>query len=159
MVPPGQQPGREAGDDQTPRNTMFQAEASEDQRMKKPSTTLRGTVEKNISSPVPSEPDKAQIAIAGAEPLYKELRIENTLTDASGNEVQLKRGAEVEVTVEAESRGVTSKTDHKEGGLILRGAEFSQMPLSFAENSNREERHSAVSYGPGERLLSRRRSE
>jgi hypothetical protein len=74
---------------------------------------LHGTVEKIISSVVPSEPDKAQIAIEGAEPLYKELRIENTLTDASGNEVQLKRGAEVEVTVEAESRGVTSENDHK----------------------------------------------
>ena len=81
--------------------------------MKKPSTALRGTVEKIVPSVVPSEPDKAQIAIEGAEPLYKELRIENTLTDASGNEVQLKRGAEVEVTVEAESRGVASKNDHK----------------------------------------------
>jgi hypothetical protein len=81
--------------------------------MKKPSTTLRGTVEKIISSAVPSEPDKAQIAIERAELLYKELRIENTLTDASGNEVQLKRSAEVDVTVEAEPRGVTSKNDHK----------------------------------------------
>jgi hypothetical protein len=74
--------------------------------MKKPSTALRETVEKIVPS---SEPEKAQIAIEGAEPLYKELRIENALTDASGNEVQLKRGAEVEVTVEAGSRGVTSK--------------------------------------------------
>lgn len=81
--------------------------------MKKPSITLHGTVEKIISTTVPSEPDKAQIAIEGAEPLYKELRIENTLTDASGNEVQLKRGAEVQVTFEAESRGVASITDHK----------------------------------------------
>jgi hypothetical protein len=79
----------------------------------KPSTMLRGTVEKIISSRVASEPDKAQIAIEGAEPLYKELRIENTLSDASGNEVQLKRGAEVDITVEAEPRGVTSKNDHK----------------------------------------------
>jgi len=78
--------------------------------MKKPSTALRETVEKIVPS---SEPEKAQIAIEGAEPLYKELRIENALTDASGNEVQLKRGAEVEVTVEAGSRGVTSKNDHK----------------------------------------------
>jgi hypothetical protein len=81
--------------------------------MKKPSTALRGTVEKIVPSVVPSEPEKAQIAIEGAEPLYKELRIENALTGASGNEVQLKRGAEVEVTVEAGSRGVTSKNDHK----------------------------------------------
>jgi hypothetical protein len=78
----------------------------------KPSTILRGTVEKIISSRVASEPDKAQIAIQGAEPPYKELRIENTLTDG-GNEVQLKRGAEVGITVQAEPRGVTSKSDHK----------------------------------------------
>ncbi len=57
-----------------------------------PSTTLRGTVEKIIASPVPSEPERAQIVVEGADHLYKELRITNTLTDAGGNEVHLKRG-------------------------------------------------------------------
>lgn len=68
----------------------------------KPSTTLPGTVEKIIKSPYPGEPDKAQIAIEGADDLYKEIRIENTLTDKQGNKVGLKKGAEVEVTVEAD---------------------------------------------------------
>jgi hypothetical protein len=45
----------------------------------KPSTTLPGTVEKIIKSPYPSESEKAQIAIEGADHLYKEIRIENTL--------------------------------------------------------------------------------
>jgi len=67
----------------------------------KPSTTLPGTVDKIIKSPIPSEPEKAQILIEGADHLYKEIRIENTLTDAEGNEVKLKPGAEVEITVEA----------------------------------------------------------
>ena len=40
--------------------------------------------------------------------------IENTLTDASGNEVHLKVGAEVDVIVEAESQGVTAKIDRKD---------------------------------------------
>lgn len=66
-----------------------------------PSTTLRGTVEKLIPPAVPSEPERAQIAIEGADVLYKELRIENTLTDTDGNEVHLKRGAKVDVTVES----------------------------------------------------------
>ena len=77
------------------------------------STTLRGTVEKIITSRVSSEPEKAQISINGADDLYKELRIENTLTDVGGNEVRLKRGATVEVTVKAEAQAVSTKTDKR----------------------------------------------
>jgi hypothetical protein len=76
----------------------------------KPSTTLHGTVEKILKSPYPSEPEKAQIAIEGADHLYKEIRIENTLKDENGNEVRLKQGAEVEVTVEAEKEATTPKS-------------------------------------------------
>jgi hypothetical protein len=77
------------------------------------STTLVGTVEKIIKPRVPSEPERAQIVVEGADHLYKELRIENTLTDAGGNEVQLKPGAKVDVTVEAEPQGVTATINHK----------------------------------------------
>ena len=75
----------------------------------KPSSTLPGTVEKIIKSPFPSEPEKAQIAVEGADHLYREIRIENTLTDANGDEVSLKPGAHVEVTVEAEPEDTTNK--------------------------------------------------
>ena len=75
----------------------------------KPSTTLPGTVQKIVKSPYPSEPEKAEIAIEGADDLYKEIRIENTLKDENGNEVRLKQGAEVEVTVEAEPEATTPK--------------------------------------------------
>jgi hypothetical protein len=78
-----------------------------------PSTTLRGTVQKIVPSAIPSEPEKAQIVVEGADLLYKELRIENTLTDDDGNEVQLKPGAKVDVTVEAEPQEVTAKDNHK----------------------------------------------
>jgi hypothetical protein len=78
-----------------------------------PSTTLHGTVEKIIMSRVSSEPEKAQISIDGADDLYKQLRIENTLTGEGGNEVRLKRGATVEITVEAEPRAVSTKNDKK----------------------------------------------
>jgi uncharacterized protein YfaS (alpha-2-macroglobulin family) len=75
----------------------------------KASTTLPGTVEQIIRSPLPSEPDKAEIAVEGADDLYKEIRIENTLTDEDGNEVSLKKGARVEVTIEAEPQDTLHK--------------------------------------------------
>ena len=74
----------------------------------KPSTTLPGTVQKIIKPLYNAEPEKAQIAVEGAEDLYKEIRIENTLTDANGNEVRLKPGAEVQVTVEADPEATTA---------------------------------------------------
>jgi hypothetical protein len=75
----------------------------------KPSVTLPGTVEKIIEPVHPSMPQKAEIAVHGADELYREIRIENTLTDESGAEVQLKEGAKVEVTVEAEAAETTAK--------------------------------------------------
>jgi hypothetical protein len=73
----------------------------------KPSTTLVATVEKIIPSPYPSVPEKAQIAVEGADHLYRELRIENALTDENGDKVRLKKGAEVEVTIAAEAGATT----------------------------------------------------
>jgi len=75
----------------------------------KPNITLPGTVEKIIPSPHPSEPEKAQIAIEHGDDLYKEIRIANALQDENGNEVALKEGAEVEVTVEADKKDTTPK--------------------------------------------------
>jgi len=66
-----------------------------------PSATLPATVEKTIKSPYPGIPEKAEITVEGADHLYREIRIENSLTDENGAEVHLKEGAKVEVTVEA----------------------------------------------------------
>ena len=74
-------------------------------------TTKPGTVEKVVKPLDPRDPEKAQINIHGAEPLYQEIRIENTLTDQDGNEVKLKEGAEVEVHVEADQNATTPKKD------------------------------------------------
>ena len=76
----------------------------------KANVTLPGTVERIIKPPSPSEPEKAQITISGADDLYREIRIENSLTDENGEEVRLKKGAEVEVTVEASSEAITPKS-------------------------------------------------
>ena len=73
----------------------------------KPSTTLVATVEKIISTPHPSIPEMAQITVEGADHLYRELRIENALTDENGDKVRLKKGAEVEVTIAAEPEATT----------------------------------------------------
>jgi hypothetical protein len=77
--------------------------------IEKPSITLPGKVEKIIPGVVPAMPEKAQIAVEGAEDLYKEIRVENTLKDENGEEVKLKPGARVEVTVEAEKTATVPK--------------------------------------------------
>ncbi len=79
----------------------------------KPSVTMPGTVEKIIPPAHPSEPEKAQIAVEGADELYREIRIENALTDENGDEVRLKKGAEVEITVEADPEATTPASKGK----------------------------------------------
>ena len=65
------------------------------------STIMPGPVEKLISSVGPGQPEKAQIGVDGADFGYRNLRIENSLTDEHGDEVKLKQGAHVEITVAA----------------------------------------------------------
>jgi hypothetical protein len=76
----------------------------------KPSITLPGKVEKIIPGIVSTMPDKAQIAVEGADDLYKEIRVENTLQDENGKPVSLKPGAQVEVTIEAPKHATEPKS-------------------------------------------------
>ena len=62
---------------------------------------MPGRVSKIVPPPRLRQPEKAQIAIDGADRLYRDLRIENILTDEHGDDVKLKKGAHVEVTVAA----------------------------------------------------------
>jgi hypothetical protein len=80
---------------------------------KKPKATKPGLVQKVIPPYVPDVPEKAEISIPNADDLYRELRIENTLTDEKGNKVKLKPGAEVEVTVEADISATEPKESSK----------------------------------------------
>lgn len=75
----------------------------------KVSVTLPGTVEKIIPPITPAAAEKAQIRVDGAEHLYQEIRIENKLQDEAGNTVALKKGAEVEVTIEAPPEATEKK--------------------------------------------------
>ena len=78
--------------------------------MKKPKTVKAAKVQKIIRSPDPRDPEKAEIAVEGADHLYKEIRIENRLKDEKGNEVKLKEGAKVEVVVEADADAIAPTT-------------------------------------------------
>jgi hypothetical protein len=97
----------------------------------KSSTILPGTVEKLIKSPYSDEPEKAQISVEGADHLYREIRIDNSLTNENGDEVSLKRGAHVEVTVEAAAEDTTLKIDEK----VQQAAALQIAPLPKPEGS------------------------
>jgi hypothetical protein len=76
----------------------------------KPNTTMPAVVEKIIKPmPFSTEPEKAQLAVKGADHYYRELRIENSLTDQKGRTVGLKEGAEVDVIIEADPKDTTPK--------------------------------------------------
>jgi hypothetical protein len=74
-----------------------------------PSVTMPGTVDKIITSPRASKPEKAQIAVEGADRLYRNLRIENTLFDEHGDDTKLKKGAHVDVTVTADRENLNRR--------------------------------------------------
>ena len=76
----------------------------------KPVVTLTGVVRKIINPIGSKEPEKAEIAIQEADDLYKEIRIENTLENGAGEKLRLKRGAEVDVHIEAPVEAVEKKT-------------------------------------------------
>ncbi len=83
----------------------------------KASATLPGKVEKVIHPhPHSGEPEKAQIAVEGADHLYREIRVPNSLTDANGHKVKLTEGAEVEVKIEADPV-VTKNASYRDEGV------------------------------------------
>jgi predicted DNA-binding antitoxin AbrB/MazE fold protein len=75
----------------------------------RPAKKLPAVVEKIVKPVSPAEPEKVQIAVHGADELYREIRVENTLEDATGEKVRLKQGAEVDVIIEAPPDAVETK--------------------------------------------------
>jgi hypothetical protein len=75
-----------------------------------PRATMPGTVDRIIPASRPSRRERAQIAVEGADRRYRDLRIENILTDENGDDVRLKKGAHVEVTVSTEPEKSTIAT-------------------------------------------------
>ena len=72
----------------------------------KATATLPGTVEKVVQPVFSGDPEKAEIAVEGADDAHKKITIENTLIDKSGHEVHLNPGAKVEVTIQAEPEAI-----------------------------------------------------
>ncbi len=73
-----------------------------------PSATMSGIVDKIIPSPRPSQPEQANIVVDVPDKRFRDLRIENTLIDEHGDDVSLKKGAHVEVTLTSKN-GVHAK--------------------------------------------------
>jgi len=73
--------------------------------------TLRGTVQKVIQPVLSGEPEKAEIRVEEADELYREIRIENVMTEESGQKVSLKKGANVDIVIEADSDATTKRPD------------------------------------------------
>ena len=63
---------------------------------------LRGSVKKVIKPILPHEREKAEIEIHEADDLYKEIRVENVVTDETGRKEHLKPGEDVDVILEAD---------------------------------------------------------
>src|ERR1700723_3036825 len=76
-----------------------------------PSVSLPGTIDRIIPPKRSNKSEKAQIGVDGADRLYRKLRIDNELVDEHGDEVKLKKGAHVEVTVTAEPKSATGVID------------------------------------------------
>jgi hypothetical protein len=71
--------------------------------MGKKTRKLQATVRKVLPPRVPGEKEKAEISIQEAEDLYKEIRIENTVTDDQGRKEKLKEGEPVDVVLATDS--------------------------------------------------------
>src|SRR5579872_6205860 len=64
-----------------------------------PSASVTGRVDQITKSPSSSEPETAQICICGVDGDCRDLRIKNVLEDENGDDVSLKKGAQVRVTI------------------------------------------------------------
>jgi len=65
-----------------------------------------GDVSRHLPPSQTEAREKAQVKVEGADPLYHEIRIDNSLETPSGEHVRLKEGAEGEVTVYADPHAV-----------------------------------------------------
>lgn len=73
----------------------------------KPCRTLPGKVQRIIAPLVPGDLEKAEISVDGADNLYCEIRIEDTMTNAHGEIVSLRPGAVVNIIIEAKPHDTT----------------------------------------------------
>lgn len=70
--------------------------------MNKTRKTLRGIVTKIIRPFYKADSEKAQVEIQEADDLYREIRVDNVVTNDDGEKARLKPGAQVDVILEAD---------------------------------------------------------
>lgn len=74
----------------------------------RPSVTVPAVAQKIIKPLSDSDrKERVEISIAGADALFREVRIENRFTDMDGQSVALKQGARLDVTFEADAVDTT----------------------------------------------------
>ena len=78
---------------------------------KRPWKTVPAVVQKIVKSIYQDQLEKVEISIPAADDLFREIRIENRLTDADGQPVALKTGAQLDITFEAEAKDTVKKSD------------------------------------------------
>ena len=71
-----------------------------------------GAPSRESSSLSVHEPEKAEITIAEADDLYREVRVENVVTDENGEKARLKSRAQVDVIVETDSSATIKKPEN-----------------------------------------------
>lgn len=79
--------------------------------MRKRRKKMRATVQKVLKPAYSGEKEKAQLEIKEADDLYREIRVENTLTDETGKKSELEPGEEVDVVIEADTDADTKVLD------------------------------------------------
>ena len=70
-------------------------------------SSLPGTVEKIIKPMIPGEAEKVQISIQSGDDPNQRIRIANTLIDARGEAVALKRGAALHIVIRPKPKDTT----------------------------------------------------
>jgi 2'-5' RNA ligase len=70
----------------------------------RPWKTVAAVVNKLVKPRFADQPEKVEISIAGAEDLFREIRIDNTFANVDGGSFALTNGAHLDVTFEAETK-------------------------------------------------------
>lgn len=74
-----------------------------DSRHARPWRTVPAVVKKVLPPVYPEQLEKVEIRISTADELYREIRLENRLSDVDGRPVAMQTGASVDVTIEVNS--------------------------------------------------------
>jgi hypothetical protein len=73
-------------------------------KAKRPRKVVQAVANRIIQPRFPNQPEKVEISLSEADELFREIRIENTFSDESGQSLGLVAGAALDVTFEANAK-------------------------------------------------------